>query len=179
MYCWPHRFVSTAWLCFYWSSLLFLPCSVLSINSSSQVCFLGLSLSCYVVHCAQVVMFSVVCTWLGLSLVLCLLCMCVFCTAPCITMLYHVCLSCMLWSSEAVLGPPLVATTGALTASSVPDVTIGWPSVPRRGLSLPHQARALHQAPQTGNQSRENWWKTWKRRSKLGMMSRKGRKESY
>ena len=24
------------------------------------------------------------CTWLGLSLVLCLLCMCVFCTAPCI-----------------------------------------------------------------------------------------------
>ena len=64
------------------------------------------------------------------------------------------CLIMLCTSAEVVDGPAIGrATTGALAASSVPDVTIGWPSVPRRGLSLPHHARAS----ETENQSIGNF----------------------
>ena len=60
------------------------------------------------------------------------------------------------------MDPPLVATTGALAPSTVPDVTIGWPSVPRRGLSLPHHARAS----ETENHSIGNFKNLWLIRKK-------------
>ena len=54
------------------------------------------------------------------------------------------------------MGPPLVATTGALAPSTVPDVTIGWPSVQLAEGYHCHTARVPPTSPRNWKLP-ENW----------------------